>query len=80
VHWDFNGILGEQETPGGISPGVFYFPRIIKTLNRKIFISSWVINENTENEESAGKWSIGDRVKKACMILRILLEREDHGL
>ena len=35
---------------GGISLGVFYFPRIIKTPNNRIFISSWVINENTGND------------------------------
>ena len=31
----------------------FYFPRIIKTPNNRIFISSWFINENTAN----GKFS-----------------------
>ena len=35
---------GKQKTPGGISPGVFCFPRIIKTPNNRIFISVWVIN------------------------------------
>ena len=41
---------GKQKTPGGISSGAFYFPRIIKTPNNRIFISLWVINENTGNE------------------------------
>ena len=50
---------GKQKTPGAIhnlnqsiiyrALGVFCFPRIIKTPNNRIFIFSWVINENTEN-------------------------------
>ena len=60
MHWDFNVILGKRKTPGAIhglnqsklwiAPGVFYFPRIIKTPNNKILISLLAINENTEKE------------------------------
>ena len=38
----------------------FYFPRIIKTPNNRIYISSWVINENTENVE----FSSLDKIKR----------------
>ena len=41
----------KQKTPSGILTGVFYFPRIIKTPNNKIFISLLVINENPEIEQ-----------------------------
>ena len=41
---------GKKKTPSCISPGAFYFPRIIKTPNNKILISLLAINENTENE------------------------------
>ena len=39
---------GKQKTPRVISPGVFCFPRTIKTPNNRIYISSCVINENMQ--------------------------------
>ena len=41
---------GKQKTPYGAPPGVFCFPTVAQVSNNRIFISSWVINENTGNE------------------------------
>ena len=40
---------GKQKAPHGVPLGVFCFPWTIRTPNNRIFISSWVINENTGN-------------------------------
>ena len=43
--------MGKQKSPGGLPLGLFCFPKIIQTINDLIFISRWVINKNTGNEE-----------------------------
>ena len=42
--------MGKQKSPSGLPLGLFWFPKIIQTINDLIFISWWVININTGNE------------------------------
>ena len=64
---------GKQKTPGAIhnlnqskiwiALGVFYFPSIIMKTNNRIIISSWVINENTENGISSFNRNLENKAK-----------------
>ena len=54
--------MGKQKSPGGLPLGLFCFPKIIQTINDLIFISRWVININTGNENLWPSYHIDLRI------------------